>query len=471
MKKSMKISKPQLFVVLSLILVLAIPVFSVSAKDKVVSGSDFNLQSGETLDGNLVVFGGNVTVNKDALVDGDVAVFGGNIVIDGMIDGDFVALGGSIKLGANAVIDGDFSSLGGSVDKSPTAEITGDTVRQSGKILKDIDLFGNNKLMNRNDNSSRSDNRGRNDNRGFFGAFFGAMASIVVFFATILIISGLGLLVSLLLDNHLKGISQTFIEQPLNALGIGLLAIIATIAVIIVMSITVIFIPVAIILAVALGLLMFYGWIVCGYETGQRLTKAMKVNWSNMWVTAFGTFVITLVSMGLSKIIPCVGWIPGAALTLFGLGGVIIYYYRKNQKSSGSAGTPLFPKNSDIPSGDYSPKEGNIQQSSKDDLKDSNGETAADSDHAGQEITPTVVEMPAKSDSTQQQETPVTTDEIIPESTPLETHDSENESTAGEDQKPEDANGKTPERNSRGFSASILDSIKSDLEDDEKKPE
>lgn len=465
MKKSMKISKLQLFVVLSLFLVLATSVFSVSAKDKVVSGSDFNLQSGETLDGNLVVFGGNVTVYQDALVDGDVAVFGGNIVIDGMIDGDFVALGGSIKLGANAVIDGDFSSLGGSVDKSPTAVITGDTMRQSVKIISNIDLFGDDSLMNPNDNSIRS------GSRGFFRAFFGTIASIVVFFAMILIIAGLGLLVSLLFDNHLKGISRTLIEQPLSALGIGLLAIIASIAMIIFMSITVIFIPVAIILAVALGLLMFYGWIACGYETGLRLTKAMNVNWSDMWVTAFGTFVITLVSMGFNRLIPCVGWILGTALTLVGLGGVIISYYRRIRHSSGSNGTPLFPKNSDIPRGDYSPKEGTIQQSSKEVLKDSNGETAADSDHAGQEIVPTVVEMPAKSDSTRQQEIPITTDEIIPESTPLETHDSETESTAGEVQIPEDSDGKTSEQNGKGFGASILDSIKSDLEDDEKKPE
>jgi len=77
--------------------------------DKVILGRSFTLASGESLDGDLVVFGGNVIVQQDATGNGDVAAIGGTASIDGVVNGDIVAMAGVIELGPHAIITGDNS--------------------------------------------------------------------------------------------------------------------------------------------------------------------------------------------------------------------------------------------------------------------------------------------------------------------------------------------------------------------------
>jgi hypothetical protein len=359
------------------------------------------------------------------------------VKVYGTVDGNFAAFGGSITLGSNALIDGDFSSMGGTVDKAPGAVITGNTVDQRGRVQFNKEFFDE---VVGSSTDGKTPSIASHEGRGILAAIFGIMTSIGVFIASILIITGLGILIALLFGSQLKGISSTIIAQPLNAFGVGLLTFIAVPILLVFFSITVILLPLALILGVLIVVLVFFGWIVCGYEVGQRLTAAMKVNWQDIWATAFGTFVITLASMLLSRVIPCIGWIPGAIISTIGVGGIVLYYYRKSQSSGESSGSSFLPRNSDIPSGDYSPREVNVSQSSEEDR-----EREVDSAQVmTKAILPTVIEMPARTEDES---------EIPPA---FEAEESQTQ--------PEE----TGETQSKGFSASILDSIKADLEKDEK---
>jgi len=436
--------------------ILMLPVMTVSAKDKVVFGSDYVLESGDNLNGNLVVFNGDVTIEEDALVDGDVAIFGGDIVIDGEVTGDIAAFGGNITLGPNSVIDGNFSAMGGTVAKSPTAIIKGDTLRQDGEILLQTD-----KGIKKNVFSpvARA-NKGRT---GFLLTFFGVLGSVGLFFAIVLIIAGLGLLTNVLLGSHLEGIGKIITEKPWSAFGIGLVTMIATPFVFILFCMTVILIPLAFLLILALILLLFYGWIVCGYEAGQWLTKAMKVTWTSNWTTAFGTFVITLVAQGLKKIIPCIGWMPGGIVALFGLGGVMIYYYHRYQdRPKNSSSNPQLPKNNP-PSGDYQPHESTIPQSSSEEekMRQSREEPAAEKSEKGSNDSQkpeSVIELPGKVEAARTEEGSVQneTEELYGETDKSPVVPSESKTEVDESS----ASGETPpKKKKKGVGASLLDSI------------
>src|SRR5512139_3583025 len=70
---------------------------------RVIFGSNFTLESGDTFRGDLVVFGGNVTIEQDAELKGNLVVFGGTVTSNGNVNGDVVAIGGQIRLEDQAV--------------------------------------------------------------------------------------------------------------------------------------------------------------------------------------------------------------------------------------------------------------------------------------------------------------------------------------------------------------------------------
>ena len=56
------------------------------------------LETGDTFEGDLVVFGGNVTIEEDADLNGNLVVIGGTINSNGKMNGDVVVIGGQVRL-------------------------------------------------------------------------------------------------------------------------------------------------------------------------------------------------------------------------------------------------------------------------------------------------------------------------------------------------------------------------------------
>jgi hypothetical protein len=81
---------------------------------------------------DVIRFGGDVTVNQGQTVDGDVVVFGGNGRVNGRVNGDVAVLGGSLTLGPEADITGDAVAIGGTLSRDPGATVGGDVSQVSG---------------------------------------------------------------------------------------------------------------------------------------------------------------------------------------------------------------------------------------------------------------------------------------------------------------------------------------------------
>ena len=78
--------------------------------------------------GEIVNMFQNVDVPPDRVVNGEVVALFGNVRVRGVVEGDVVAVMGSVELGDSARIGGDVVAIGGLVQAPPTAEIQGESV-------------------------------------------------------------------------------------------------------------------------------------------------------------------------------------------------------------------------------------------------------------------------------------------------------------------------------------------------------
>lgn len=306
--------------------------------DKMVIGSDYELDNGDTLEGDIVIFGNDTTLKKGSTVKGSIVLFGGDLRIDGTVNGDIAAFGGSVDLMSDAVVNGDFSSFGSDVERDKNAVITGDSIRQDSKGIRKLENSPLKIIPNFNPPKET-------DRRGFFKTIFSFMTQLLVFMVEILVCAAIAVVANLFFEEHLAASSQAVIKRPLESLAIGLLTIIILLFIQIFFCITIVLIPLAILLAVLFVVLCLYAWITIGYELGRRLTQAMKVNWSSNWTIAIGTFVLSFVVFGLTKFLPFIGWIATGLITSFGIGGIIIYHGKLFQDTGNKNGNPVPPKN------------------------------------------------------------------------------------------------------------------------------
>lgn len=91
----------------------------------VSTSGDYNLDSGQTLQGNLVITSGNGTLEEDSLVTGDVLMTSGDLQADGEIEGDIILTSGRVFLGPRAIVHGDIWGTSGNVQQADGAEVRG----------------------------------------------------------------------------------------------------------------------------------------------------------------------------------------------------------------------------------------------------------------------------------------------------------------------------------------------------------
>ncbi len=91
--------------------------------------NDNHVLKGETVDGNVVAVMGDVVIDGETRHDA-VAVMGDNTV-NGTVHGRVVAVMGDVVLGPKARVDGDVVSVGGEVQRDPGATVGGNIVEKS----------------------------------------------------------------------------------------------------------------------------------------------------------------------------------------------------------------------------------------------------------------------------------------------------------------------------------------------------
>ena len=95
----------------------------VDLDNKVAFGSTVRIGEGEVVN-DIVSIGGDVKV--DGQVRGDAVAIGGDAKIDGRVTGEVVAIGGNVELGPEAEVWGDIVTVGGRVRREDGASVLGE---------------------------------------------------------------------------------------------------------------------------------------------------------------------------------------------------------------------------------------------------------------------------------------------------------------------------------------------------------
>ncbi|HPS41659.1 MAG TPA: hypothetical protein PK040_03580 [Anaerolineaceae bacterium] len=280
--------------------------------DKVVIASTFRLDENDVLNGNLLVIGGTATAEKGSLITGDVVLIGGTLNLRSTVNGEIVAIGGVVILEDSAVVNGDVVMIGADLHRSDLARIDGEVTEQIPRI---IDV---------NPTPPVAPSTG--------GLFSDPLGKLLRASYQALGLGLLGFLVGLLLPLPIKRVQATILQEPVASGVVGLLVLLVAPIVLGLLSITIILIPLTVLAAIALALLVLFGWFVLGYEVGRRVALLFHTNWSPSILTGIGTLLLTL-AVGLLGLIPCIGWLAGALAAFVGLGAIgMTLYLMRNRK-------------------------------------------------------------------------------------------------------------------------------------------
>jgi hypothetical protein len=230
---------------------------------------------------DVIRFGGDVTVNHGETVDGDVVVFGGNGRVDGRVNGDVVVLGGSLTLGPEADIAGDAVTFGGTLSRDPGATIGGDVNEVSGPGVRLGEILRN---------------------RSFFWSgvlpVFTAASTLVRVGLLLLF----GCIVMLVAEKLANRIGDRAAAEPVRAALTGLLAellfVPALIMTVVLLIITILGIPLLLLIpfaVLALAVVFLVGFTGVAAKVGQLI--GTRLGWTNMGpylTTALGIMTLLL---------------------------------------------------------------------------------------------------------------------------------------------------------------------------------
>ncbi|MBK9926039.1 MAG: polymer-forming cytoskeletal protein [Anaerolineales bacterium] len=317
---------------LLLLVLLLVPASSVHAQGsgpgdgsgRVIFGSNFTLKSGDTFEGDLVLFGGNVTIEEDATLKGNLVVIGGQVESNGLLDGDLVVVGGQVSLEKTAVVEGDVVTVGGQLQQEDGAEINGEVVNN---VAPEIDIPNGRVPPVVPGVPSVPDVPSAPNINIDFNPFLSAGG---IFFRAV-VVAMLAMLIVVFLQPQMEQVSDAIVSQPLMSGVFGLAATVGGPIVILVASlimiVTLILIPVAVVVlflgSLLLALAWLFGVIALGYEVGERFTRSLNQTWAPVLTAGFGTFLVMLVG-GAVGAIPCIGWVVPTLIGLVAVGAVAI---------------------------------------------------------------------------------------------------------------------------------------------------
>jgi hypothetical protein len=273
----------------------------------VIFGDNYNLASGQTIK-DLVVFGGNASIDDGATVTGDILIFGGNLSISGRVNGDITAFGGNIVLSESANVAGTIHAIGGNRNISPGAHYGG--------------LSSNfTSLPFRMPNVVLTP-----------GAAFdlGPGLSILGAVFLALMLALLAVIVTLFLPHQTDRVAQTIATEPVLSGGVGLLTLVVAPAIFLVLAITIILSPLALLFLLVFGITIIFGWIALGLELGKRLAGMVHSYWPVPVSAGVGTLLLSLASNLIFVLtgswilaLCCIGLPVMVLLTILGLGAAV----------------------------------------------------------------------------------------------------------------------------------------------------
>lgn len=270
-------------------------------RQRVSTGGPVTVEKGQHID-TAVAYGGPVIVEEGAVVDGDAVAFGGDVVLkDGaVVEGDAVSFGGTVIRGANSVVNGESVSMGGSGFGQTMAR----NMVKTQRTVKHIE------------HSEEDD-----EDHGF------GIARFLLEFA---VLFGLGFVMMMFAPQRMKAMEDAVRAEPLKNSVVGFLGGLAIFPLSLLLIVTVVGIPVALVLWMALAVALPIGLALTANVIGERIPTG-KLRKTQALILAVGLLV-----MLVAFEIPVLGWFALAGVMSVAFGAMIRTRFGQPPK-----GTPM----------------------------------------------------------------------------------------------------------------------------------
>lgn len=281
----------------------------VKAEDRAVFGSSLVVARQEVVN-DLSVFGGKADLH--GTVQGDVLVMGGSLKIhDGArVYGDVGVLGGKLVMESGARCDGDLSSAGGHIERASGAIVKGEETQLGGSKSDKWDKHDDGDHSDRDDKDDEHDEDTVTDDSWSFASVMDKLGSAL---SRAALLYAFGCILLATAGQPMERMRQELAERPVRALGLGAAALIAGFFALVVLCVTIIGIPVAIVVCLAGALGVYAGMCAVFLELGalvlEERTESPYVH------LALGCLMYLIFST-----LPVIGWLATALAVVVGLG-------------------------------------------------------------------------------------------------------------------------------------------------------
>lgn len=238
---------------------------------------------------------GNVVVEEDEEVD-DAIAYGGSLLVKGRVRGDATAFGGNIHLGPHAIVHGDAVAFGGTVERESGAKVHGETLSFGGS---------NGGVLGKHPLSAK------NLEKHSHTAIPRLLAQFAVYFA-------LGFVFLMFAPKPMKQIESELRRDPLRCGLTGVLGGAAILGLTVLLTITLVGIPFAVVLLLAAAVGLAMGFSALASEVGMRLPVLKASRKTQAAVLALGILVFLVV-----ELIPFLGPLVLFCAGCFALGATI----------------------------------------------------------------------------------------------------------------------------------------------------
>ncbi len=249
--------------------------------DKITFFGNVHIRQGENINGSAVAIFGSVTV--DGGVAGDAVAIFGDVNIKGAVNGSAVAVLGTVRAKGNAIINGDAVGVGGGV------------FQEKGTVV-------------------RGEVADANISLGFNRQSLLPLVTLASIFWVIMTY-GLSWLVLLIIPERINNmVSQSF-ENLGRRFGIGTLSYILCPIIVVALAITIVGILVIPFFVIVFSIVAFISMIPMKIAIGRRIASGIQ-NRNSIYIH----LLIGVVIVYLLKLIPVIGWLVYAFLSIVALG-------------------------------------------------------------------------------------------------------------------------------------------------------
>lgn len=266
-----------------------------------VAGGNVELASTGSVESDLSVAGGDVDIRGP--VGGSVQVGAGNVLIDSAIGGDVRAAAGDLKLGPNARIAGRIIHHGANVTRDPAAVVVGgvqERVRQPARERINVHRSGS----------------------GWWWTF-----GFVV----------LAALLAAAFPRQVRRVGSALRARPGVALFAGFVALICVPFAALILMITIIGLPIALVVMLLYGLLLMVGYAAAGVMLGDAALQRFRAEDAERIWHRIGAAVVAMLAVALIAKVPVVGGFVVLVAIVFGMGAIVMSVLRPPEPVAAAA--------------------------------------------------------------------------------------------------------------------------------------